>query len=99
MHSEGIILGLPTLRNIKIANGKFKWNTMSLTMKMTSSRTPMSTGTINALKCIDICNLLFNNNYVLSKHGVTRIEDLNLPEIRKWAVEPLKSIIPPSATI
>lgn len=94
LHRDGIILGSPTLKCIKMKDKEYVWGTASFKMMQLPSRDLKTPLPIKILMCVDVFNFLFNNEFVLSRLGISDISRLNFSKIRKWAEDPLRIIIP-----
>ena len=95
-NSKYLLLGTPTLQNMKFdkSGNIYKWNTPSFEMRDVSRLGSMALA-MATLRCIELCNLLFNNTYFLTKMGVTKVDDLNMHGIIDSINDPMKSVIVP----
>ena len=91
LHMGGLIVGNPSLTNIKLADSKYKWNSPTLRIRHIPNDTHILVR--NLLRCIDLCHLLFNNRYFLDQIGINDISRLEMWRILNRAPGEIRSVI------
>ena len=98
LHEDLILMGLPILANVKHTGSGFKWDATAFRLIDMSNESD-DHFTINILKSIDLCNLLFHNKFFFDAIGITKTEDLDMQIIANEIQEQLKAAIIPTASL